>query len=124
MTRPPCSYPRKMEYQAYPELRRIVGDFHREIRTPFGIADAISEAFVIEVKQVKNWKWAVGQVMVYSIPYPQKQKAIFLFGSVPETPFQLIKDACESLGITVWFDDELFGQCPHQLKKLLPMEWR
>jgi len=60
-----------------------------------GVADIVTEATVIEVKNVANWKAAIGQVMAYSRDlrlYPE----LALFG---RANFALILERCTDLGI-------------------------
>lgn len=43
-----------------------------------------SETEIIEVKQINEWKSALGQILVYSGFYSQHQKRLHLFGSAKE----------------------------------------
>lgn len=53
----------------------------REVSTPAGFIDVLTESQLIEVKAVVCWKHAVGQVLMYGLYYPLHQKRIHLFGS-------------------------------------------
>jgi len=51
-----------------------------EVNTPIGKIDLLTSKEVIEVKDIKNWKSAVGQVLMYGNYYPSHQKRIHLYG--------------------------------------------
>jgi hypothetical protein len=50
-----------------------------EVRCPAGVIDVLTDTEVIEVKQVRAWKGALGQVLVYGDSYPNRQKRLHLF---------------------------------------------
>lgn len=52
-----------------------------EVVTPAGRIDLLTDTEIIEVKAVKDWKAALGQILVYSGFYPQHQKRLHLFGT-------------------------------------------
>ena len=49
-----------------------------------GIADIVSDDLLIEIKNWKYWKQAVGQIMVYSVYFPGRAKRLHLFGVRPD----------------------------------------
>jgi hypothetical protein len=55
-----------------------------EFNTPVGRIDVLSESTVYEVKQARNWKHALGQVLAYSHYFPDRQKTIVLVGKVDQ----------------------------------------
>lgn len=55
-----------------------------EVITPVGKIDLLTPTEIIEVKAFKDWKAALGQVLVYSAFYPEHQKRIHLFGTAAE----------------------------------------
>ncbi|MBE9018894.1 hypothetical protein C7Y66_11000 [Chroococcidiopsis sp. CCALA 051] len=55
-----------------------------EVATPAGRNDLLTNAEIIEIKAIKDWKAALGQILVYSGFYPQHQKRLHLFGSTKE----------------------------------------
>ncbi|PSP11697.1 MAG: hypothetical protein BRC56_00730, partial [Cyanobacteria bacterium SW_9_47_5] len=61
--------------------------------------DILTERELIEVKSVKSWKSAVGQVMIYGQSYPERQKRIHLFGEASPDFFSLIRSRCAALDI-------------------------
>lgn len=76
----------------------------RETVTPVGEIDLLTSTEIIEVKQVKQWKCAVGQVLIYSAYYPSHRKRIHLFGSCHETYLGLISNHCSAFGINVTWE--------------------
>lgn len=73
-----------------------------EVTTPAGRIDLLTEAEIIEVKAVKDWKAALGQILVYSGFYPQHQKRLHLFGTARELEALVnIEVAVISFGIRV-----------------------
>jgi hypothetical protein len=51
----------------------------REVITPCGRIDILTKEQIIEVKEYKGWKAALGQILVYGNFYPEHQKRIHLF---------------------------------------------
>jgi len=50
-----------------------------EIETDSGFIDILTDNEIIEIKNGKNWKDAVGQILIYSLYYPNHTKRIHLF---------------------------------------------
>lgn len=75
-----------------------------EVSTPAGKIDVLTETHVIEVKDYKGWKSAIGQVQAYSESYPKRQKAIYLIGKTPNNLKQILK-TCKRLNIEVMGED-------------------
>lgn len=50
-----------------------------EVLTETGYIDLITDNEIIEIKTGKNWKEAVGQILMYSLDYPKHSKRIHLF---------------------------------------------
>jgi len=77
----------------------------REVKTPAGKIDILTDLEVIEVKHYKNWKHALGQVLAYSTYYPEHTKVIYLFGNTHRS--KTVLSCCTPLNILVkWIDDE------------------
>lgn len=88
-----------------------------EVRTPAGRIDLLTNDKIIEIKKVKDWKEAIGQIVVYGSFYRDHQKVVYLFDKEEYSSFHIIKSACASSDITVEFyldegwsygDDEKF----------------
>jgi len=89
------------------EEHRIRNRLHRElggnveVDTPAGKIDLLTPSEVIEVKALKSWKTAIGQVIVYGRYYPHHQKRIHLFGKAGYSVLEVIDEHCGRLGITL-----------------------
>jgi len=78
----------------------------REIKTPAGFIDVLSDDLIIEVKSCKSWKHAVGQILVYGHYYPSKTKIVALFGQASSSRRDVVESHCRHLGIGVmWLGD-------------------
>lgn len=90
--------------------KTLSADLHGEIevKTPIGYIDIMTESEIIEVKRVRKWKWALGQILVYGLYHPDKQKRIHLFGRCKDTKLQSIKDHCAKFDIVVTWQYEEF----------------
>lgn len=78
---------------------------HREVNCTYGVIDVVNCEYVIEVKQVRKWKQAIGQALVYALDYPDKIARVHLFGSVSRKQKGIIENACESLGVALTWDE-------------------
>ena len=50
-----------------------------EVETESGFIDLLTDTEIIEIKIGKQWKHAVGQILIYSFEYPTHKKRIHLF---------------------------------------------
>ncbi len=74
-----------------------------EVATESGRIDILTPSEVIEVKQVRRYKHAMGQVTSYGYYYPQHIRRIHLYGKVSSKQRQLIIQECRNAQITVTF---------------------
>ncbi len=83
----------------YQELvsARLAG--RREVQTPAGFIDVLTDKYIVEVKACSDWKHAIGQILVYSEYYPYHEKLLFFFGDYASK--ELINRHCKLLGISV-----------------------
>ena len=65
--------------------------------------DILTPSKVIEVKNVKGYLEAIGQVQAYGLYYPKHEQCIYLFGEVFAEQRRLIQKECSALNITVEF---------------------
>lgn len=79
-------------------------DCQRQVATPVGVIDVLTSTEVIEVKQFKGWKAALGQVLVYGNQYPSHSKRIHLFGSAHPDVQLLIERECAKFNVVVTWD--------------------
>lgn len=61
--------------------------------------DLLTETQIIEIKNIKKWKHALGQILVYSDDYPNHEKVLYLFGTCENT--ERIEKHCDKFGVTV-----------------------
>lgn len=50
-----------------------------EVKTRNGYIDLLTDTEIIEIKIGKNWKAAIGQILVYALDYPKHIKRLHLF---------------------------------------------
>jgi len=77
------------EYYILNKLNQILNG-QMEVNTICGRIDILTETEIIEVKEYKVWKSALGQILAYSYFYPDKQKRIHLFNIQKNTNIELI----------------------------------
>jgi hypothetical protein len=74
-----------------------------EVSTDSGRIDILTSSKVIEVKNVRQYKHAIGQVVSYGHYYPRHERCIYLFGKVSEKQRRLIMQECRTTKVTVVF---------------------
>ncbi|WP_013325670.1 hypothetical protein [Gloeothece verrucosa] len=74
-----------------------------EVSTPAGKIDILTSSEVIEVKNLKNWQAALGQVLVYSDYFPSHSRRIILMENPSPEGKRLIENHCRKLNIIVTF---------------------
>lgn len=86
--------------------RKIQDTFggEKEVTTPVGRIDVLTEDEIIEIKEVSQWKNAVGQILCYATYYPDHQKHIVLFGKCYEHLRIIINTICEKYNIKLTFN--------------------
>lgn len=83
----------------------------REVRCGnLGRIDVLTPKYIIEVKKAAHWIKAVGQLVVYSEYYPNRQKLLWLFGEGSSNDEE-IKRLCAKLGIIIIWDITSREQC-------------
>jgi hypothetical protein len=76
----------------------------REVVTPCGRIDILTKTEIIEVKEYKGWKAALGQILVYANFYPEHQKRIHLFNiSKNTTELDIIKEIYNKYNILLTY---------------------
>ncbi|GAB4546630.1 MAG: hypothetical protein Tsb0014_41210 [Pleurocapsa sp.] len=77
-----------------------------EIRVPTGRIDILTSNQIIEVKHIKQWKSALGQIISYGCFYPHHQKRIHLFGVENDNAkILLIIEQCRQHNVNVTFEE-------------------
>ena len=72
-----------------------------EVDTTFGRIDLLTDDAVIEIKKYDDWKCAVGQVIMYSSDYPDRERIIYLFDVPEDNILDVIKTKCRNENIKV-----------------------
>jgi hypothetical protein len=72
-----------------------------EVQTVDGRIDVLTVREIIEVKTARNWKHALGQILVYGKHYPYHQKRIHLYGKISEDGLRQAKLSCQSHNVIV-----------------------
>lgn len=78
-----------------------------EVNTPIGRIDVLTNNSVIEVKHVKYFKAAMGQVLSYGVYYPSHKKKLYLFGRVSKRRRWDIELACKKFDVEVIFEGSI-----------------
>jgi len=95
-----CVNDRGLERYYQFDLQRKLGGT-RELTVASGRIDLITSTHIYEVKIAKDWKHAIGQVLVYCTHFPDRQPVIALFGKVSHTLVRTIDKACDIIGVEV-----------------------
>ena len=76
----------------------------REVPVPGGKIDLLTKTQIIEVKKASKCTQALGQILVYSIFYPNHQKRVHLFGKANYKLIEAFEEQCKLLNIIVTWD--------------------
>lgn len=89
------------------KLARKLGG-RTEVKTPDGgRIDILTSSEIIEVKQAKSWRGALGQIIAYGYFYPGHRKRIHLFGDASSLDVGSVERICRDQGVDVsWENDE------------------
>ena|SRR5579863_3804169 len=88
------------EKQIQRKLHKKLGG-EMEVDTTFGRIDLLTDDAVIEIKKYDDWKCAVGQVIMYSSDYPDRERIIYLFDVPDDNILDVIKTKCKNENIKV-----------------------
>lgn len=69
----------------------------REVETPAGFIDVLSDTAVIEVKHYRQWKHGLGQVLAYHMYYPRLTKRLHLFARTEDVITRKVIDLARSV---------------------------
>jgi hypothetical protein len=75
-----------------------------EVQTPIGFIDVLTVSEIIEVKDFKDWKSAIGQVMTYGVFFPKNKKRIHLFGNIGRTNLEKVAYVCKKLSVRLTYE--------------------
>jgi hypothetical protein len=79
----------------------------REVESPVGNVDLLTDEYVIEVKHVKAWKDAA-KVLIYAQFFPGKKPRVHLFGGYTRDFRETVERTYGELGVTVTWEREPF----------------
>ena len=69
-----------------------------------GRIDVLTNTEIIEVKNTKGWKSAIGQIKSYGQYYPKHKIRVHLFGKLTESKLETIQRVCNLEGITLTWE--------------------
>ena len=75
-----------------------------EVPCLVGRIDLLTDTEIIEIKEARLWKSALGQLLVYSIYYPSHTMRMHLFGNIKEPFFSSAKSHCSNFNVVVTFE--------------------
>ena len=87
---------KKIQLEINEELKGLL-----EVSTPVGKIDILTDTLLIEVKKAKDWKDAIGQLLMYGHYYPKHQKVFYLFDATKNFDLKLVSHLCSDFNITV-----------------------
>ena len=76
-----------------------------EVVTAVGRIDKLTSSEVIEIKNIDDWKEALGKILAYSAFFPSKAKLIHLFGHANPAKLALAQSSSADFGIVVTFEE-------------------
>ncbi len=91
------------EHQIRDRLKDELGG-QIEVVTAVGRIDLLTESEVIEIKEISDWKEALGKILAYSAFFPNHSKRIHLFGKHDLVKLALAQTTCSEFGIAVTFE--------------------
>lgn len=77
-----------------------------EVLTDCGRIDVLTSTEIIEVKSVKHWKSALGQILVYGHYYQHHKKRIHLYGKASNQCLALIQKHCSRFNVSVTHEQD------------------
>lgn len=87
------------EKQAVARLVAVLTNAQTEVATEYGLIDILTPTELIEVKVAPKWKHAIGQVLAYSVAYPEHTKRVHLIGMDECFELAPVQRVCDSLGV-------------------------
>jgi hypothetical protein len=89
-------------YVQYILLAMLGNNARKEVITPVGRIDILTNTELIEIKTWKKWKDALGQVLCYGTYYPSHQKRIHFYGKIINSEYiDLVKTQCRKHKIII-----------------------
>ncbi|MGD1921122.1 MAG: hypothetical protein ACFCAD_20920 [Pleurocapsa sp.] len=101
----PKTKKRQTERVVRDRLASTISNSKIEVATESGRIDILSTFEIIEVKQVKKYKHAIGQIISYGYYYPKHKKRIHLYGQVSLKQRKLISQECSNVNVIATFEN-------------------
>ena len=101
----PRAKKRQTEKVVRDRLASTISNSQIEVVTKSGRIDILTPLEIIEVKQVRKYKHAMGQILSYSYYYPKHQRRIHLYGKASLKQRNLIIQECWAANIIVTFEN-------------------
>jgi len=78
--------------------------------TPIGFVDLVTDAHVIEIKHVIDWKDGA-KVLLYAFYFPSRKPRVHLFGNYVQDVRTLVEHSFKQIGIlTTWEREPMSNQ--------------
>jgi hypothetical protein len=79
----------------------------REVETPVGFVDLVTDEHVVEIKHVKDWKEGA-KVLLYSQFLKSKKPRVHLFGGYAAEFREMVERCYSAIGVVVTWEREPF----------------
>lgn len=79
----------------------------REVETPTGFVDLLTDEHVIEIKHVKDWKDGA-KVLIYALSFPNRKPRVHLFGGYSQGFRSMVEETFKQLNIIVTWERESY----------------
>ncbi len=79
----------------------------REVETPVGFIDLVTDEYAIEIKHVTGWKDGA-KVLLYSQFLRSKKPRVHLFGGYAAEFKEMVERCYSAIGVTVTWERESF----------------
>lgn len=93
----------QMERAVQKRLQEELGGTIEE-KTPVGYIDLLTDDHIIEIKDIVNWKQAMGQLLSYAKFHSSKKKRLHLFNSKEYPDKEMIEYVCSDYNIEVTYE--------------------
>lgn len=90
------------EKEIQERMQKMFGG-QREVHTPVGYIDLLTDTQLIESKRANGWKGALGQVLSYGKFYPNHELVLYLFGDFPGSLQECAK-LCKSHNVKLIYE--------------------
>ena len=90
------------EKEIQAKVQKMFGG-QREVRTPVGYIDLVTDTQILEVKEASSWKHSLGQIIAYHPFFQTKEKVLYLFGACPQNISECYK-LCKQNNIRLMCD--------------------